>query len=180
MSKEVSVTQRFRRSGLPIRPRFPQPRAGCHTSGDQERHEKRRGGGEKRGSPEEMAAPEQTREPARGQSRAHPQARRLRRTRWGRAATWREMGVLQPRASAVPGTLRIPTGSFTFRALPRSLTAAALPRKWAWRRPLFLARGHSSSGSPRGGPPSAPGRSAGSCPPAGNPGCCGSGRSAGH
>lgn len=78
------------------------------------------------------------------------------------------------------GTSRSPLLSFTVSPLPRSLTAAAPPRKWAWRRPPFLTRGRSSSGSPQGGPPAGPGHSAGSCPQVGSPGCYGLGHTAGR
>lgn len=80
-------------------------------------------------------------------------------------------------AWAVGRTTRRP---LTPPELPNSsLTAAAPPTRWAWRRPRAPARGRSSSQSPRAGPPAVPGRSAGSCPRAGSPGCCGSCRSAG-
>lgn len=72
------------------------------------------------------------------------------------------------------------TPSFIFNLPPRSLTEAALPRKWAWRRPPFLTRGHSSSGSPQGDPPAGPGHFAGSYPQAESRGCCGPGHSAGR
>lgn len=103
----------------------------------------------------------------------------LGRARWGCAATWRKVGALQPWTGTAPGA---PPGhpSFLVSPLPKSLTAAAPPKKWAWRRPPFLTRGHSSSGSPQGGPPAGPGHSVGSCPQAGSPGCCGPGHTAGR